>query len=125
MKKKTLSLALLVVSIAIASCGGVRAYKMYTQQAQSQLLLLSNIEALAEDNGDEGTEDYYLHHHHCEITASAKLAIIFNVKVGATIDLTDMTQYFNTIAADGEGPCNRGTDITCNDAVNQVMKNNS
>ncbi len=124
MKKRILKSFLIMAILAMVGYGGAKTYKMYIHDEQSQSLFLSNVEALADDQ-NEGTDGYYLHHFSCEITATAKLSAIFNVKVGGTIDISDMTQYFNKVAAGGEGPCNRGTDVTCNDAVNQVTGNNS
>ncbi len=120
MKKNILKFTLVVAALAIAGYGGVKAYNTYANCDNPKNLFLQNVEALAEET-NESMDNYYLHHHSCKVTATAALAIIFKVKVGATIDLTDMTQFYNHVEAGGEGPCQKGTDKTCNDAVNSVL----
>lgn len=105
------------VIAACASCMGL--WRSYDYKVNSSPLLLENIEALADDSENKD-KNCYLHHFDCKISATGKLAAIFKVKVGATVDLTDLTQFFNYEKTGGEGPCSCGDDITCNDAVHSL-----
>ena len=138
MKKKFLKATLVVAAIAAVGLGSYKAYGSYiaANMSDEELLTAENIEALAGmENGKNGKKDdkdtdnnkYYLHHFDCKFTISTKgqvglLAKWFgiNANVGATIDLTPFTQYFNNEATDGEGPCEKGSQITCNDLIYQI-----
>ena len=109
MKKKKILTTLGIAAVAIISgYGGMKAYQSHSNEIC--LLTLQGIEALADGTPEENEGLYYLHHFDCTITASTKakaslLARFINgeVKVGATADLSPLTQYFNNISEDGEG----------------------
>lgn len=79
------------------------------------------------NDGEKDSTNYYLHHFSCSITieteaaAKAFKAIKGEAQVGATLDLKDMTQYFNQIAEGGEGPCEKGEQVTCNDVTQPIF----
>lgn len=129
MNKKKFLKTLSIVAVAIISgYGGMKAYQSHANEIS--LLTLQGVEALADGTPEENEGLYYLHHFDCKITVStsaeANILARFingNAKVGATADLSPLTQYFNNISEDGEGPCEKETQITCNEAVQQILDN--
>ena len=79
------------------------------------------------NDGGKDSTSYYLHHFSCSITieteaaAKAFKAIKGEAQVGATLDLTKSTQYFNQIAEGGEGQCEKGEQVTCNDVTQPIF----
>lgn len=127
MKKNVKTTLVVAIVVALAAIG----YVSYTQYQDKQFayanpLMEENIEALAED-GDPNQE-WYLHtFNNCEnlvvnAHVKAKALLIFNAKVeiGANFPVSSFTQYFNHIATNGQGPCEKGEQITCNAVLQQL-----
>lgn len=127
MKKKTFLTTLSIAALAIVSgYGGIKAYQ--TQVDGLGLLTINDVEALADDSPEGDNNKYYLHHFSCSATATTEAEatvlakfIKGKAKVGATADLTLLTQYFNNISTDGEGPCEKGVQKTCGEIVLELL----
>ncbi len=113
----------LITSVFLLIMAGVN----YNRLEQNNFITLEDVEALSED-GSEGGCSWYLHHFDCELSvgADAKLYAIIKL-LGLTLkgngkaDLTCMTQYFNQVQEDGEGPCEKGMQITCNEVCMSII----
>lgn len=127
MKKNVKSTLAVAIVAALAAIG----YVSYTQYQDKQFayanpLMEENIEALADDGTP--SQEWYLHtFNNCEnlvvnAHVKAKALLIFNarVEIGANFPVSNYTQYFNHIATDGQGPCEKGEQITCNGVLQQL-----
>ncbi len=126
MRNKKNLIAVAAVSVCVAM--GLASYKSYQDYKKSSdnSLLMQEVEALTD--ADVSRSDWYLHNFTCKVTVQTKaqvtvLAKFFNTKakVGGEVDLSNFTQYFNNIPYGGTGPCEKGTQVTCNDLWNQII----
>ena len=128
MKKISFKSTLVVAVLAVSAAIGYVSYNQYQNQqlAFANPLMEENIEALADDGTP--SQEWYLHtFNNCEnlvvdAHVKAKALLIFNAKVeiGANFPVSNFTQYFNHIATDGQGPCEKGEQITCNGVLQQL-----
>lgn len=97
-------------------------------QNEFNSISLEDLESLAEETSEEQEVDYYLHHYNCQVYLRTEMEVniikkIFHpkAKLGMTVDLSCLTQYFNKISTDGEGPCTKGDQKTCNQLVLELL----
>lgn len=128
MKKVILKSTLVVVAVLASCLGAWKAYDYYGVVDNS--LLMENIEALSDEDPEGNNEEWYLHHYDCFFTIDTelkleKMVLFFKgakeVQLGATVDLSYATQYFNKVKKKGEGPCEKGIQITCADLFRTIM----
>lgn len=121
MKKKRFRAALAVALVAAAGLCSYETYQDYKADKESDLVM-QNIEVLTDD--DTSSSDWYLHNFKCEfeVTSEAQANAIvkflgISASVGAKVNLSNATQYFNHEKKHGFGPCERGDQVTCNDIL--------
>ncbi len=121
MKKKRFRAALAVALVAAAGLCCYETYQDYKADKESDLVM-QNIEVLTDD--DTSSSDWYLHNFKCEfeVTSEAQANAIvkflgISASVGAKVNLSNATQYFNHEKKHGFGPCERGDQVTCNDIL--------
>ena len=129
MKKVILKSILAVVAVAASCLGAWKTYDAYGSVDNS--LLMENLEALSEEPESEGNnEEWYLHHFECNFPiktdAELKKVILFfhgkkSAEIGVVVDLSDATQFFNHNPEDGEGPCEKGNQITCANLILRIL----
>lgn len=106
---------------AIAIAGFVGKQTFLSSAFDSNILLMADIEALTEDETTGG--DWYLHYYPCIFPVLTESQVsFFKVKVGANVDISHLTQFFNHDASNGYGPCEKAEQITCNQATNQLLQ---
>lgn len=117
--------------IAVITATSVHYSKSISERNLSNLLL-NDVEALSDDETTPSQEGglVYLHHFSCKpkVETNAQVRILAIIKVnahiGATVDLSDATQYFNSNPQNGEGPCKEGAQVTCNDYLRSIKFSN-
>lgn len=100
---------------------GMLVGKIYQKQQDlyGSNLLLTDVEALTED---ETSGDWYLHYFPCEFLVTTDAQAAFSkVKIGSKVNISCMTQYFNHNSDNGFGPCEKGEQITCNEAITKLI----
>ncbi len=121
MKRRKIKATLAVALVAAAGLCSYGTYQDYKADKESNLVM-QNIEVLTED--DTSSSDWYLHNFECEfeVTSEAQANAIvkflgISASVGAKVDLSNATQYFNHEKKHGFGPCEKGNQVTCNDIL--------
>ena len=120
---RTLKKTIVLVAIAATTVGGYQGYKAYNKPVESTLFM-QNVEALTRIEDGEGDTSWYLHHFACSFTVATKAQATFlQAKVGATVDISYLTQFFNHELTNGEGPCEQGAQKTCYDVTMELINN--
>lgn len=118
----------LATTVALCTVLGLASYISYKdyQKHVDNGLLMQEVEALTGD--DVSNNDWYLHYFECKINVNTKAQadaimklVSVKAKVGGVVDLSNFTQYFNHIPCDGFGPCEKGSQVTCNTLWNQII----
>lgn len=119
--------------IAVAMClsVGLASYKSYQDYKKSSEnnLLIQEVEALTSSDVNNN-DTWYLHNFKCdpfivsEVDSKKLLGFVKLITIDGSIyvDLSSLTQYFNHVETGGFGPCDKGPQYTCMDAVTKVLE---